>query len=160
MRLTTISLELKTKGPKGVIDTLKTTFSLLKRIVGAVETQKEDVLASLPLNKNSRQSFKHPSRYSLSSGVHRLGVYELQISLWLTASSVYRELGQADIALNAVEEAEKVLLLFSQTQHYVRHHDSRLFKDEGASAPPSGGYWKDSDPVLARYQADIALEVL
>ena len=74
-------------------------------------------------------------------------------------SSIYRECGQIDNALVALDEAEKMLLNLSKLQHNIRNQESKIFREIKQSTF-SSGFWKEADPVLARFQADVALEVI
>lgn len=111
---------------------------------------------------------------------HRFRVYEIQINLWITVSSVYLQLKDIEKANAAMDEAEKILTNLCSAHDKCRHQVSRLFRESMAdgmrasyssllkyakdmkklSGPLySGGYWKDSDPAVARVQADVALQV-
>lgn len=175
---------MKILGVAEIKDKLQTTFSLLRRIIGVPvreesKPEEEDAIlirrpSSLaerrkaPSNIGSMRNSPVPKIAvgNMIPKIHRVSIYDMQITLWLTTSSVYRELGQIEKALIAVEESEKLLLSLSQVQHQTRNRDSRLFETEdlkqksnSTRQQASGGYWKELDPVLARIQADIALEV-
>ena len=89
-----------------------------------------------------------------------------------------------DKANAAVHEAERYLLGLCQAHNQVRHQSSRVHRDllpelnsntssarkefiqEFKTRPTntgvtySGGFWKDTDPSIARVQADIAFQVI
>ncbi|KAJ3306677.1 hypothetical protein HDV03_004307 [Kappamyces sp. JEL0829] len=184
LRITILSLKMKKNGPQGMIESLQKTFGMLRRIVGVLPTYEDPQLnpeqplsrrpstghqdrrrslqVSNPANAKGFLSPIHKtSSTNLIAVTHRRGVYELQIGLWLTASSVYRELGMLQKSQHAVDEADKILEKLAQIQNRIRNQDSRLFRDEDLSVKTvqsSGGYWKEHDPLMKRIQADVALE--
>ncbi|KAJ3412757.1 hypothetical protein HDV05_000278 [Chytridiales sp. JEL 0842] len=57
---------------------------------------------------------------------------DLYICLWLTASSLYRQLGNFDEARAAISEAEKLSESWSRLENKVRNSPSRICKPVGA----------------------------
>lgn len=156
---------------------LQSTFVLLRKIIGNppnFETIEESIRAANPVpNRSHSVSSPQVARkangltksysFALISTLHHLSVYQLPLTLWLWTSSLYRKCNLFDQSLHAIREAERILTTLSQIQHRIRNQDSKLFKDIKGSQqmqPASGGYWKEDDPVLASFQADIALEVI
>ena len=160
---------------------MQSVFAHLRRICSAFKNTNPPAVASgegkVESERNSflqsghlRKSISLPkTNHSISStnvavvhGIHRLGGFDLQLNIFLTSSSVYRECGQIENALSAVEDAERMLLSFAKHQHSIRNQESRICRESETKAgfvTSSSGYWKESDPLLARFQADIALEV-
>lgn len=121
-----------------------------------------------------------PSSASLPA-LYRFRTYDLLISLWLTASALYRELEQFDEANGAIHEAERLAELLAKMDVSVKTAPGRLFRDHNLAAalqerargkaklgsskakPRDGeGYiakWGPVDLGVRRVLADIAFEV-
>ncbi|KAI8893149.1 hypothetical protein BC833DRAFT_609421 [Globomyces pollinis-pini] len=200
LRLTELSLEMQIYGPEVVLEQLQKVFSLLRRVVGVPpdELKRDDDKLNLKhdarrisvsgverrfsANNIVNQSGKPINIPKSSSATqipvfHHLQMYDIQITLWLTLSSIYRELKSFDQASIAVDEAEKILTNLCSVQSRIRYQASRLFRDSSLSsgsasgisrlarAPESktklmatGVHWKENDPIVSKIQADIALE--
>jgi hypothetical protein len=195
---------MRLKGASKMVENLQKTFVLFRRILGYVGEDKDKVddakvgrrmsvanierpnfqgaLAGIGVGRTSNSTIPKAVSLTFIPVLHRLRSYELQISLWLSVAGVYCELKSMDKALNAVEEAEKLLLILSSAHQQVRHQPSRVYREilpelgsmtslrkdmmkEGRSKTPtnlssSGSFWKDRDPAVTRIEADIALQVV
>ncbi|KAJ3187273.1 hypothetical protein HK101_009382 [Irineochytrium annulatum] len=61
--------------------------------------------------------------------------HDMQISLWLTASALYRQLGRFDDARSAVEQAEKLAETLAKLDLRIKERGSRIFKAEKVGTP-------------------------
>ena len=163
-----------------MLDSLQTTFAQLRRICVVsklttplptfednskkYDSERSSILVSGHLRKSMSFSKTINSTTTSSSniihhGIHKISGFDLQLNLWLLTSSIYRESGQIENALVALDEAEKMLLNLSKIQHHIRNQESIIFHESGQRIY-SSGFWKEADPILARFQADVALEVI
>lgn len=172
--MTQIAIEMKINDPATVLETIQSSFALFRKMVGPHPSMdKEETTASLRRvipNEHRPSTPKNSvtSNPNLAYISHNIRIYEIQITLWLTVSSVYRSMDQLEKSNTAVQEAERILLLLSVQDQRVRHTVSRLFQKESSTGSTRGnkptkttsnGYLKDSNPILSRIEADIALEV-
>ncbi|KAI8806098.1 hypothetical protein BJ742DRAFT_369292 [Cladochytrium replicatum] len=125
-KLTQLALETSRFGSKVALETLQSLFSLFRRMFGNVgyEESNEAVTRRPSAEVNGDVRSGSPSRHSRKStaqsgissafgsgsipGPYRFRVYDLLICLWITASSLYRDLEQFDEAKGAIAEAEKL----------------------------------------------------
>ncbi|KAJ3296469.1 hypothetical protein HK104_001562 [Borealophlyctis nickersoniae] len=74
-----------------------------------------------------------PSSATLPA-LYRFRTYDLLISLWLAASSLYRELDQFDEARSSIEEAEKIADGLAKMDVRVKGAPGRVFRDHDVAA--------------------------
>ena len=78
-----------------------------------------------PKNSSLHNSISLPV---ITSKLHRHRVFELYIVLWITTSSIYRELGQFDDAKQAVAEAEKILEMTAAIESSILELQTHAFR--------------------------------
>ncbi|KAJ1336280.1 hypothetical protein BSLG_007424 [Batrachochytrium salamandrivorans] len=68
---------------------------------------------------------------------YRYRTYDLLISLWLTTSAVYRELGNFDGSRQAIEEAEQLVEQLAKLEQNIRSSSSRILRDQPSNVSES-----------------------
>ncbi|KAJ3031119.1 hypothetical protein HDV00_008509 [Rhizophlyctis rosea] len=105
----------------GIIDPRNLPGPAIRRLKGS---QTGSATSSLPAS---------PSAATLPA-LYRFRTYDLLITLWLAASSLYRELEQFEEAKVAVEEAEKLAEGLCRMDVGVKSAPGRLFRDHNVAA--------------------------
>jgi hypothetical protein len=108
---------------------------------------------------------------------HHFYAYETQISLWLAASALYRDIDLFEKAKSSLKEAESLVDTLSRMELRIQSSSGRLFKDQdnffcdslasftsrastqSLNVEKSQGGWDLSNAQVRRILADIALEV-
>ncbi|KAJ3117183.1 hypothetical protein HK098_006351 [Nowakowskiella sp. JEL0407] len=133
-RLTKLALEVSRLGPHAALESLQTIFTLFRKFFGNIGA---DDIKDPPTMRSSSESASaisdgkdsksSPNRHTRGmTGTSNLAstsslptfysfrVYDLLICLWLTASSLYRQVNQFEDAKSAVDEAEKLADILSK----------------------------------------------
>ncbi|KAJ3108666.1 hypothetical protein HDU97_000522 [Phlyctochytrium planicorne] len=206
LKITQLSIEVVKLGPKAALESLHSLFVLFRKFFGNLsgseleQSNGSTYRQSLDQNPDGRQtpSINAGAPGSLLTRPHSRGStggssisplqyspysfrsYNLQISLWLIASSLYRILGKFEEAKNAVEQAESLLDSLVKYETRIREAPARIFAKEQQPVsfftplqkksrsnkkvlPPktSGDYsarWALLEPHLRRVIADILFE--
>jgi hypothetical protein len=162
LKLTQVAIEASKSGPKAALESLQALFVLFRRMFSSLCRTDDNSSAVLPaaMAVHHRPSAdvggatdRAHSRVSTSSipntgtatprgggGSYSLGSsinysfrsLDLQICLWLTAASLYRQSECFDEAKAAVEEAEKLSESWSRLESKVHKSPSRVCKPVGA----------------------------
>ncbi|KAJ3055355.1 hypothetical protein HK097_010781 [Rhizophlyctis rosea] len=105
----------------GLIDPRNLPAPTLRRLRGS---QSGSAASSIPTS---------PSAASLPA-LYRFRTYDLLITLWLSASALYRELEQFEDAQHAVGEAEKLADSLAKMDVRIKMAPGRLFRDHNVAA--------------------------
>lgn len=99
---------------------------------------------------------------------YRFRVYDLFVSLWLAASSLYRTIGEFEVAYSCISEADTVVSNIVRSDDFQRKKFPRLFDpDQGTNKKnPSSEFdirltkkWGLEVPFVRRVLSDILFEV-
>ena len=125
MRLTQVILEINISGPQIALESLQSYFTLFKKFFGPIFKLNESASTNkMPLNGEKNLKLKLFSKLpnTLSSSKlcskFRMRTFYTHIGLWLTASSIYRELCCFEEANLAIDEIVKEVCKFIITESF------------------------------------------
>ncbi|KAJ3380191.1 hypothetical protein HDU92_006140 [Lobulomyces angularis] len=134
LKLTEVAIELKlTDDVSAVLESFFSCVKHFRRFFGNLVTERSAKPNTIGLDDGGRRSLRIPTfpvspSMAVLPSIYRFRVFDLQICLWLMASSLYRGLLRFEEANEAIEEANKVLDSLIRTDESLRNSPSRIFQ--------------------------------